>query len=85
VARRRSRLPVVALTASEPLRRQLSLVWGVTAVTVPWRADPEATWSEFRTAVRATDLVPPGARVVVTAGWPFGQPGMTNLVLVTTL
>jgi pyruvate kinase len=75
----------VALTATEALRRQLSFVWGVTALTVPWRADPEATWGDFRTAVRVTGLVPDGVRIVVTAGWPFGQPGMTNLVLVTTL
>jgi pyruvate kinase len=85
VARHRPRVPIVALTPEETVRRQLSLVWGVTAVTVPWYPDTDALLARFRDAVRPTGLVADGAAVVVTAGWPFAQPGLTNLVHVTTL
>ena len=85
VARHRPGVPIVALTPDESVRRRLSLVWGVTAVTVPWFADTDAMLAGFRAPVRATGLVPDGAPVVVTGGWPFGGPAATNLVHVTTL
>ncbi len=85
VARHRSRVPVVALTPDERVRRRLSLVWGVTALAIPWYADTDALLARFREAVRPTGLVPDGARVVVTGGWPFAHPGITNLVHVATM
>jgi len=85
VARHRPPVPIVALTPDEAVRRRLSLVWGVTAVTTAWFADTDALLAGFRAPVRATRLIPDGARVVVTGGWPFGGPASTNLVHVTTL
>ncbi|MBI2900503.1 MAG: pyruvate kinase [Planctomycetes bacterium] len=85
VARRRPRVPIIALTPEEKTRLRLSLVWGVAAVTVPWFGDHAGVLEQFREPVRATRLVPDGSRVVVTAGWPFATPGITNLVHVTTL
>jgi pyruvate kinase len=84
VASHRPRVPIVALTPDEAVRRRLSLVWGVTAVAAPWFTDVAAL-AGFRDTVRATGLVAAGAPVVLTAGWPFGHPGTTNLVHVTTL
>jgi len=80
VARHRPRLPVIALTGDETVRRRLSLVWGITALRIDWRESPEALLTQFREPVRASGLIPPGARVVVTAGWPSGSLGTTNLV-----
>jgi pyruvate kinase len=59
----------------------------VTAVTVPWLAagDTSTALDRFREPVRSTGLVPEGARVIVTAGWPLAQAGTTNLLHVTTL
>ncbi len=85
VARHRSAVPIVALTPDDVVRRRLSLVWGVTAVTVPWFADTDALLAGFRAPVRGTGLVVDGAPVVVTGGWPFGGGAATNLVHVTTL
>src|SRR5262249_6375402 len=59
--------------------------WGVTAVTVPWFADTDALLTGFRDPVRRTGLVPDGAPVVVTGGWPFAGPAPTNLVHVAVL
>jgi pyruvate kinase len=86
VARHRPRVPIVALTADESVRRRLSLVWGVTAITVPWLAGTEAAvLDRFRDSVRATGVVPAGSLVVVTGGWPTGRPAATNLVHVATI
>jgi pyruvate kinase len=85
VAQHRPRVPILALTPDEAVRRRLSLVWGVTAMTVPWYADTDALLAGFRDPVRASGLVAAGAPVVVTAGWPFARPGLTNLVHVTQL
>ncbi|HWP65343.1 MAG TPA: pyruvate kinase [Candidatus Limnocylindria bacterium] len=85
VARHRPRLPVIALTPDERVRRQLSLVWGVDALHLPWDGDPEALLTAFREPVRAAGLVPAGARVVVTAGWPTAALGSTNLVHVADM
>ena len=80
VARHRPRVPVIAVTATEAVRRRLSLVWGVTAVTSSWLHDTDSMLERFGEPVLATGLVERGALVVVTAGWPFGAPGITNLV-----
>jgi pyruvate kinase len=81
VACHRPRVPILALTPDEKVRRRLSLVWGVTAVTVAWSND--GGLERFRDSLRALALLPPGARVIVTAGWPGPQSGATNLVHVT--
>jgi pyruvate kinase len=84
VARHRPHMPIIALTPNESVRRRLSLTWGITAVTaVPPHPTLDTTLDFFRAPVRATGLVPAGARVVLTIGWPFGQP--SNLVHATTL
>jgi pyruvate kinase len=85
VARHRPRVPVVALTPGEHVRRRLSLVWGVTAVAIPWYSDTDALLAGFRDAVRPTGVVAEGARVVITAGWPVAHPGMTNLLHVARM
>lgn len=84
IARWRPAIPIIALTPEETTRRRLNLVWGVTALTVPWYQDDAVVLERFREPVRATGLVPAGAPVVLTAGWPFAKPGITNLVHVTT-
>jgi pyruvate kinase len=83
IARYRPRIPILVLTNSEQVRRSLSLVWGVTALSAPWFTDTSPVLERFRDSI--TGLVPKGATVVVTAGWPFARPGTTNLVHVTTV
>lgn len=83
VARYRPRIPILVLTNSELVRRSLALVWGVTALAAPWFTETSPVLELFRESISA--LVPKGATVVVTAGWPFARPGTTNLVHVTTV
>jgi pyruvate kinase len=85
VARHRPPMPVIALVAEERVRRQLALVWGVTVVPVPRFADAKTLLERSEAIVRATGVVPAGSTVVLTAGWPFGQPGTANLLHVMAL
>jgi pyruvate kinase len=79
----RPRIPILVLTNSEIVRRRLSLVWGVTALSAPWFNETSPVLERFRDSVRG--LLPAGSTVVVTAGYPFARPGTTNLVHVTTV
>jgi len=83
VACYRPRIPLLALAKSEEVRRRLQLVWGVRALPAPWFTDAMPVLDRFRDSVRGH--VPEGSSVVVTAGWPFGRPGTTNLVHVATV
>jgi pyruvate kinase len=85
VARHRPRVPVVVVTSDEVVRRRLALVWGVHPIAAPVREVNEDFLRAFPEPVRATGIVPAGARVVIIAGYPFAQPGITNLVHVSTL
>jgi pyruvate kinase len=79
----RPRIPILVLTNSEIVRRRLSLVWGVTALSAPWFNETSPVLERFRDSVRG--LLPAGSTVVMTAGYPFARPGTTNLVHVTTV
>jgi pyruvate kinase len=83
VARYRPRIPILVLTNSETVRRSLALVWGVTALAAPWFNETAPVLERFRDPIRG--IVPEGATVVVTAGWPFARPGTTNLVHIATV
>jgi pyruvate kinase len=83
IARYRPRIPILVLTNSETVRRSLALVWGVTALAAPWFNETAPVLERFRDSIRG--IVPEGATVVVTAGWPFARPGTTNLVHIATV
>jgi pyruvate kinase len=83
VASYRPRIPILVLTNSELVRRRLSLVWGVTALSAPWFNETASVLERFRESLHG--ILPAGATVVMTAGWPFARPGTTNLVHVTTV
>ncbi len=82
VARNRPPTPILAITPSLRSLRQLSVAWGV----VPYRSDDIHDTDEMVTvateAIRATGLVEPGQRFMITAGVPFGMRGTTNLIRV---
>ncbi len=82
IASYRPRIPILVLTNSEVVRRRLSLVWGVRALSAPWAAESAQVLERFREPIRG--VVPPGSTVVLTAGWP-ARPGTTNLVHVATV
>ncbi|GAB5602850.1 pyruvate kinase [Thermus sp. FJN-A] len=82
IARTRPQVPILALTPSPEVQRQLALVWGVLPRLAP---DPQDTDDMVRIALRearASGLAQVGERVVIAAGVPFGVRGTTNLIRV---
>ena len=82
VARFRPRVPIVALTPSPTVRRQLVLTSGVYPRQSP---DPKDSDDMVRIAlaeVKQSGLLEPEATIAITAGVPFGVSGTTNLLRV---
>jgi pyruvate kinase len=73
VARFRPTVPVLAVSPSERTVRELSLTWGVSAVSGPaWKTTDEMVWFATEQAV-AAGIAGPGDVVVVIGGYP-GDP-----------
>jgi pyruvate kinase len=85
VSSRRPPVPIVAVTDSERVRRQLSLVWGVLAVVCHGEPSYEDMWRLGRAEVLRRGLAAAGDRVVVTAGMPFHVQGTTTMVRIETV
>ncbi len=85
VASKRPAVPILALTDEERTYRQLALVWGVVPELVPHCTDYDEMMLRAKDAVVARELASSGDRIIVTAGFPFDQPGTTNLLKVETI
>ncbi|HVZ01304.1 MAG TPA: pyruvate kinase [Dongiaceae bacterium] len=82
VARERPEVPILVLTEEEKTARWLSLTWGTHCVlTADIRNFSEMVDKARRIAVKQ-EIAQHGDRLVITAGVPFGTPGMTNTLRV---
>src|SRR5690625_879458 len=82
ISKYRPKAPIVAVTFTEVVSRQLSLVWGVHA-TVGLEAN--STDEMLDIAIDrglSTKLFERGSQVVITGGVPIGESGTTNLLKV---
>ncbi|MGH3034933.1 MAG: pyruvate kinase, partial [Gaiellaceae bacterium] len=84
VARHRPRRPIVAVTHRRHAVQQLALEWGVVPAEIEECRDVEHLWARTLDAARATGIVEPGDRVVITAGTAVNAPGTTNVIKVET-
>jgi pyruvate kinase len=82
VARLRPRRPIVGLTHLRHSLQQMAIEWGVTPVEMPQCVDVEDLWSRSLDAARASGVIEPGDRVVITAGTAVNLPGSTNVIKV---
>jgi pyruvate kinase len=85
VSSRRPPVPILAVTDSERVQRQLSLVWGVLPVLCRGELKEETMAATARSELFARGLAQAGDRIVVTAGLPFHVRGTTNMVRIETL
>ncbi len=85
VAKHRPAAPIVAITPSLEVARQLRVVWGVQPVAVRPSKSIEDMIALAVDAAREQRLVDPGDLVAITAGVAVNQPGSTNLIQVRTV
>jgi pyruvate kinase len=79
-ARERPAVPTLALTARLDTARRLAIVWGLHCVHT---ADVHRFGDMIQKATRMArreGFAEKGARIVITAGIPFGTPGATNVL-----
>lgn len=84
IARHRPSRRILAVSPSDYTQRRLALTWGVECVLVPDFDNTDAMIHETVTALRPFNL-PPGEKMVITAGVPFKTAGHTNLIQVHTI
>lgn len=80
VAKYRPRPVILASTPLASTYRRLALVWGVVPVLVGKTVEAEAMIDAAREAGKRAGLIRPGDTVVLTAGYPIGMAGTTNLI-----
>ena len=82
VARLRPRRPIIGCTHHPFSLRHMALEWGVTPMSMPEANDVGDIWDRSLDAARASGLVDPGDRIVITAGTAVNIPGSTNVIKV---
>ena len=82
VARARPDCPVLGLTTNLVTARRMALVWGVHAVVTAETHTMTETVARAVRLARTEGFATAGQEVVVTAGVPFNQAGMTNALRV---
>ena len=85
VAKYRPALPVLAVTPTTLVRRQLALYRGVRSLKVPIEGSTEAQITSVEAAVLDSGLLKRGDVVVITMGSPLSAPGTTNLLKIHRL
>ena len=79
-ARERPEVPVIGLTSKMETARRLSLVWGVHSVHTSDVSSFTEMVHKAASIAHRDGFAEKGARLVVTAGVPFGTPGATNVL-----
>ncbi len=81
MARERPNLPIFAVTSSQDVARRLGIVWGVRAVV------NDEIFNDFskidqasRSMLKEYNIGKKGDYLIITAGYPLGQKGMTNML-----
>ncbi|WP_269412007.1 pyruvate kinase [Lentibacillus daqui] len=82
ISKYRPKAPIIAVTVSELVKRQLSLVWGVHAMMGEHATSTDEMLDIAIDRALNSNLLQRGSRVIITAGVPVGESGTTNLIKV---
>lgn len=82
VARFRPKQPVIALCTSEAVQRRLCVVWGVLPYMVPEVSNSDEILEISKVVAVQHGYANEGDRIIISAGWPPGHTGSTNLIKV---
>ena len=78
-------VPILTVTDTERVYRQLSMVWGVVPVLCREEPNYDNMWEAGRAELLRGGFASSGDRVVITAGVPFHKRGTTNMVRIEAL
>jgi pyruvate kinase len=82
IAKYRPQAKIIAATPGEKILRKLVMVWGVYPVLIPDSASTDDLFTNSINSALNADLINNGDLVVMTAGFPTGFSGGTNLLKV---
>jgi pyruvate kinase len=85
VAKYRPPVPIIAVTPSPMVQRQLCLYWGVHPLLAKRTANTDEMLADAVSAAKTHAFVQPGDLVVMTAGAAGSAPGTTNLIRVQVI
>ena len=78
MSRLRSRIPILAFTPEESVRRRMSLFWGVESFVVGRVTHTDQMVAQVDEALKSTGRAVDGDKVIIISGSPPGIPGTTN-------
>ncbi|MDR9418874.1 pyruvate kinase [Gracilimonas sp.] len=85
IAKFRPKVPIVAFTENQKVRRQLNLVWGVYSVRLDELFDTDKSVKMMEDYLKDNGMVKEGDRVIVATGMPIAKRGRTNMIKVSTI
>lgn len=85
VSKFRPHLPIVAVTTTERVQRQLALSWGVIPMMTKDTDNTDEVFERSVFAALESGVVEEGDLIVITAGIPVGISGTTNTIKVHTV
>lgn len=78
----RPKVPIVAFTCDERIRRQMQLLWGVTPLHMEQEISTDILFYKSVVRAKELDIVKTDDLVVITAGVPLAKGNKTNLMKV---
>ncbi len=85
IAKFRPRVPIVAFTENQKVRRQLNLVWGVHSVKLKQIFDTDQSVKRMEDYLKENGLVNVEDRVIIATGMPVAKRGRTNMIKISTI
>jgi len=82
VSKYRPEAPILAITPNTDVARRLILSWGVNSQLVPELVNVDDIFHYAAQLSLKTGITKSGELVIITAGFPMGVPGSTNLIKV---
>lgn len=82
ISKYKPKIPIIAVTSSSTVNRQLALVWGVHAVEARQASSTDEMLDIAVDRALSTNLFERGSQVIITAGVPVGESGTTNMMKV---
>ncbi len=82
VSKYRPAVPILCAAWDERTQQQMALVWGVESVRMPPTTNTDEAVAFLVESFRQRGVLSPGDQYVVTAGYPTGSRGNTNMILV---